>query len=122
MITASQLLRQWDDGRPVWSWRMDGHEHHIQCLGFEILRWFLTRPCDLQPLQRLADSGKESAQFVSLIHRLELLPALRMQPYTDVQLAKALVLARALFNYDDAGSIPADRWIRVRRLVVVVAA
>ena len=44
MITASQLLRQWDDGRPVWSWRMDGHEHHIQCLGFEILRWFLTRP------------------------------------------------------------------------------
>jgi hypothetical protein len=40
-----------------------------------------------------------------------------MQPYTDVQLAKALVLARALFNYD-AGDIPADRRIRVRRLVV----
>jgi hypothetical protein len=89
-------------------------------LGFEILRWFLTRPCDLQPLQR-ADSGKESAQFVSLIHRLEALPAIRnMQPYTDVQMAKALVLARALFNYD-ADNIPADRRIRVRRLVVVAA-
>ena len=72
-------------------------------------------------LQRLADSGKESAQFVSLIHRLEALPALRnMQPYTDVQLAKALVLARALFNYD-GDSIPVDRKIRVRRLVVVAA-
>jgi hypothetical protein len=60
---------------------MDGHEHHIQCLGFEILRWFLTHPCDLQPLQRLADSGKESAQFVSLVRRLEALPAIRnMQP------------------------------------------
>jgi hypothetical protein len=44
-----------------------------------------------------------------------------MQPYSDVQLAKALVLARAaLFNYD-AGSIPNDRRIRVRRLVVVAA-
>jgi hypothetical protein len=121
MITASQLLRQWDDGRPVWSWRMDGHEHHIHCLGFEILQWFLTRPCDLQPLQRLADSGKESARFVSLIHRLEALPAIRtMQPYNDVQLAKALVLARALFNYD-ADNIPNERRIRVRRLVVVAA-
>jgi len=121
MITASQLLRQWDDGRPVWSWRMDGHEHHIQCLGFEILRWFLTRPCDLQPLQRLADSGKESAQFVSLIKCLEALPAIRnMQPYTDIQLAKALVLARALYNYE-INNIPDDRRIRVRRLVVVAA-
>ena len=121
MITASPLLRQWDDGRPVWSWRMDGHEHHIHCLGFEILRWFLTRPCDLQPLQRLADSGKESARFVSLIHRLEALPAIRtMQPYNDVQLAKALVLARALFNYD-ADNIPNERRIRVRRWVVVAA-
>jgi hypothetical protein len=54
--------------------------------------------------------------------RLEAIPAIRnMHPYTDVQLAKALVLARALFNYDDAGSIPADRRIRVRRLVVVAA-
>jgi hypothetical protein len=34
--------------------------------------------------------------------------------------ARALVLARALFNYD-AGSIPLDRRIRVRRLVVVAA-
>jgi hypothetical protein len=43
-----------------------------------------------------------------------------MQPYSDVQLAKALVLSRALFNYD-AGSIPDDRRIRVRRLIVVAA-
>ena len=43
-----------------------------------------------------------------------------MQPYSDVQLAKALVLSRALFNYD-AASIPDERRIRVRRLVVVVA-
>jgi hypothetical protein len=43
-----------------------------------------------------------------------------MQPYTDVQLAKALVLARALFNYD-ADSIAVDRKIRVRRLAVVAA-
>jgi hypothetical protein len=43
-----------------------------------------------------------------------------VQPYSYVQLAKALVLSRALFNYD-AGSIPADRRIRVRRLVVVAA-
>jgi hypothetical protein len=43
-----------------------------------------------------------------------------MQPYTDVQLAMALVLSRALYNYD-AGPIPAERRIRVRRLVVVAA-
>ena len=87
-----------------------------------ILRWFITRPSDLEPLQRVADGGKEGAQFVSLIRRLEAIPAIRnMHPYTDVQLAKALVLAWALFNYDDAGSIPADRRIRVRRLVVVAA-
>jgi hypothetical protein len=120
MITAHQLLRQWDAGQPVWSW--NGHEHRVQCMAFEILRWFITRPSDLEPLQRIADGGKEGAQFVSLIRRLEAIPAIRnMHPYTDVQLAKALVLARALFNNDDAGSIPADRRIRVRRLAVVAA-
>jgi hypothetical protein len=121
MITAHQLLRQWDAGQPVWSWKMDGHEHRVQCMAFEILRWFITRPSDLEPLQRLI-TGEERTQFVSLLRRLEAIPAIRnMQPYSNVQLAKALVLARALFNYDDAGSIPADRRIRVRRLVVVAA-
>ena len=121
MSPARQLLQQWDAGRSVWSWRVDGNEHRVQCMAFEILRWFLDRPCDLKPLQRIADGGKEGAQFVSLIHRLEALPAVRnMQPYTDVQLAKALVLARALFNYD-ADSIAVDRKIRVRRLAVVAA-
>jgi hypothetical protein len=121
MIAAQQLLRQWDAGRPVWSWRVDGNEHRVQCMAFEILRWFLDRPRDLKPLQRIADGGKEGAQFVSLIHRLEAIPAIRnMHPYTDVQLAKALVLARALANYD-ADEIPYDRRIRVRRLVVVAA-
>jgi hypothetical protein len=43
-----------------------------------------------------------------------------MQPYSDVQLAKALVLSRALFNYD-ASSIPDDRRIRVQQLIVVAA-
>ena len=82
MITASQLLRQWDDGRPVWSWRMGEKEHQVQCMAFEILRRFLDRPCDLKPLQRIADGGKEPPQFVSLVHSLEALPALRnMQPY-----------------------------------------
>ena len=60
-------------------------------------------------------------QFEPLIRRLEALPAIRnMCPNSDTQLAKTLVLARALFNYD-AGSIPNDRRIRVRRLVVVAA-
>jgi hypothetical protein len=60
MITAHQLLRQWDAGQPLWSW--NGHEHRIQCMAFEILRWFITRPNDLEPLQRIADGGKEGAQ------------------------------------------------------------
>jgi hypothetical protein len=25
-MTAHQLLKQWDAGQPVWSWRMDGNE------------------------------------------------------------------------------------------------
>jgi hypothetical protein len=46
------MLKQWDAGQPLWSWRMGGNEHHIQCMGFEILRWFLSRsrgqlPCSL---------------------------------------------------------------------------
>jgi hypothetical protein len=66
---------------------MGGHEHHIQCMAFEILRWFLIHP---------VTCSKEPPQFVPLIRRLEALPAIRnMMPYSDVQLAKALVLARA---------------------------
>ena len=49
------------------------------------------------------------------------MPAIKnMQPYTDIHLATALVLSRALYNYDVA-AIPVDRLIRVRRLVVVAA-
>ena len=70
MITAHQLLRQWDAGQPVWSWRMDGNEHHIQCMAFEMLRWFLIRPSDLQPLECMVVNSKEPPQFVSLIRRL----------------------------------------------------
>ena len=34
MMPAWLLLKQWDPGQPVWSWRMDGNEHHIQCMAF----------------------------------------------------------------------------------------
>ena len=34
MMPAWLLLRQWGAGQPVWSWRMDGNEHHIQCMAF----------------------------------------------------------------------------------------
>jgi hypothetical protein len=44
MITARRLLRQWDAGQPVWSWKVGDNEHRIQCMVFEILRWFLNRP------------------------------------------------------------------------------
>jgi hypothetical protein len=44
----------------------------------------------------------------------------RSKDSADSQLVKALDLARALFNYD-AASIPLERRIRVRRLIVVAA-
>ena len=57
-----------------------------------------------------------------LVLALETLPASnRMQPYTATQLALALGLARFLADYD-AGRIPDERKIQLRRLAVVAAA
>jgi hypothetical protein len=70
MMPAWLLLKQWDAGQPVWSWRMDGHEHHIQYMVFEMLPWFFIRPSDLQPLECMVVNSKEPPQFVSLIRRL----------------------------------------------------
>ena len=69
MMPAWLLLRQWGAGQPVWSWRTGGNEHHIQCMAFEMLRWFLNRP---RGGERRLVVGEE---FVSpLMRRLEALP------------------------------------------------
>ena len=45
----------------------------------------------------------------------------RMQPFTNLQLAQALCVARVLADYD-AVCIPDERRVLVRRLAVVVNA
>jgi hypothetical protein len=127
MNLACYLLRQWDAGRPVWSWRTGDDEHLIHHLAFEILRWFLMAPSDVELLERFVTVGEEgfvadgelSIHFKFLIERLEALPPLRnLQPYTATQMALALSLARTLFRNE---IIPARRRIQVRRLTVVAA-
>jgi hypothetical protein len=57
-----------------------------------------------------------------LVLALETLPALnRMQPFTNLQLAQAVGLARLLADYD-ALSIPEESRVLVRRLAVVADA
>ena len=118
-LTAQNLLRQWDAGQSIWSWRLGGDEHLLHCMAFEILRWFCTRPVDLQIVERFVAGEQLPAQFGLLMNRLEAQPALRnMQPYTATQMALALSLARTLFRNEP---IPAHQRIQVRRLVVVAA-
>jgi hypothetical protein len=86
MLAARYLLRQWDAGLPVWSWRLGGDEHLLHHMAFEILRWFLTRPRDLHILENFVAGAEVPAQFGLLMNRLD--PALRhTQPYTATQLA-----------------------------------
>ena len=55
-----------------------------------------------------------------MVLELKTLPALnRMQPFTDIQLAQAVCLARFLADY---ARIPEGRKIQVRRLAVVATA
>ena len=88
VIAARHLLRQWDAGQPIWSWRLGADTHLLHHMAFEILRWFLLRPVDLQILERFVADGKTPTgfagpQFFALMDRLEALPALRnMRPYT----------------------------------------
>ena len=116
-ITASQLLRLWDDGRPVRSCTMGADdEHRIQCMAFEILRRFIAHPCDFEAIERAEDP----LVLGRLVLELKSLPALnRMQPFTDIQLAQAVCLARLLADY---GRIPEGRRFSVRRLAVVADA
>ena len=68
-----------------------------------------------------AHLGRDAARalFVSLLRRLETLPALnRMQPFTNLQLAQAVCLARLLAECD-SDRIPDERRVLVRRLAVV---
>ena len=120
MNLALYLLRQWDAGRPVWSRRTGDNEHLIHHMAFEILRWFLMVPRDVELLERfVAGEEPEPLHFKFLIERLEALPPIRnLQPYTATQLALALTLARTLFRNE---IIPARQRIKVRRLTVVAA-
>ena len=115
-ITASQLLRLWDDGRVVRSCKMGADdEHRIQCMAFEILRRFIAHPSDFEAIARASDP----LVLGRLVLELKTLPALnRMQPFTDIQLAQAVCLARFLADY---ACIPEGRKIQVRRLAVVAA-
>jgi len=116
-ITASQLLRLWDDGRVVRSCKMGADdEHRIQCMAFEILRRFIAHPCDFEAIERAEDP----LVLGRLVLELKSLPALnRMQPFTDIQLAQAACLTRLLADY---ARIPEGRKIQVRRLAVVATA
>ena len=116
-ITASQLLRLWDDGRVVRSCKMGADdEHRIQCMAFEILRRFIAHPSDFEAIERAEDP----LVLGRLVLALKTLPALnRMQPFTDIQLAQAVCLARLLADY---GRIPEGRRFSVRRLAVVADA
>jgi hypothetical protein len=112
MLAARHLLRQWDAGLPVWSWRLGAEEHLLHHMAFEILRWFLTRPRDLHILASFVAGAEVPAQFGLLMDRLD--PALRhTQPYTATQLALALSLARTLFRNEP---IPVRQCIHVRWL------
>jgi hypothetical protein len=95
----------------------DDNEHRIQCMAFEILRRFIDHPCDFKALQR----AKDPLALGRLVLALGTLPALnRMQPFTNIQLAKAVCLAQLLAGRDDA-RIPNERRFLVRRLAVVAA-
>ena len=113
-ITASQLLRLWDDGRVVRSCKIGADdEHRIQCMAFEILRRFIAHPSDFEAIERANDP----LVLGRLVLALKTLPALnRMQPFTDIELAQAVCLARLLADY---ARIPEGRKIQVRRLAVV---
>ena len=117
-ITASQLLRQCDDGYPVRSCRMGAdNEHRVQWLAFEILRRFIAVPHDYEAIGRAKGDPFELGR---LVLALEALPSLnRMQPFTGTQLAQAVGLAR--FLVCNADSIPDERRVPVRRLAVVPA-
>jgi hypothetical protein len=91
-------------------------EHRIQCMAFEILRRFIAHPCDFEALQR----AKDPLALRRLVLALGTLPALnRMQPFTNIELAQAVCLARFLADY---ACIPEGRRVLVRRLAVVATA
>ena len=102
------------------SWRTDAdNEHRVQCMAFEILRRFIAHPCDLEAIERAND---DPFALGRLVLAFETLPALnRMQPFTEIQLAQAVCLARLLAAYNEA-RIPEGRRIQVRRLAVVAQA
>ena len=112
----SQLLRQWNC--VVRSCRMGAdNKHRIQCMAFEILRRFISHPGDFEAIERAKD---DPFALGRLVLALETLPALnRMQPFTNLDLAQAVGLARFLADY---ARIPEGRRIQVRRLAVVAAA
>ena len=115
-MTAARLLRQWDAGEPVWSWRMGEDEYRVQCLAFALLRRFIACPYEFEALERAFD--KSPVAFGSML--LEIMATLPQRPFTDRQFALALGLSRRLVDYDER-DIPATRRIRVRRLMVVAS-
>jgi hypothetical protein len=93
------------------------NKHRIQCMAFEILRRFISHPGDFEAIERAKD---DPFALGRLVLALETLPALnRMQPFTNLDLAQAVGLARFLADY---ARIPEGRRIQVRRLAVVAAA
>jgi hypothetical protein len=120
MNLACYLLKEWDAGRPVWSWRTGDNDHLVHHLAFEILRWFLMVPRDVEMLERFVGGEEpEPFHFKLLMDRLEVLPPIRnLRPYTATQMALALSLARTIFRNE---IIPARQRIQVRRLAVVAA-
>jgi hypothetical protein len=88
---------------------------------FAFRRWH-SKSCDgLSLCRRTIERAKDPLVLGNLVLALEALPALnRLQPFTNLQLAQAVGLARTLVDYDER-VIPATRRIRVRRLMVVAS-
>jgi hypothetical protein len=94
---------------------MGDGDFRVQCMGFEILRRFVAVPHDFEAIE----GAKDPLVLGNLVLALEALPALnRLQPFTNLQLAQAVGLARTLVDYN-ADEIPLQRRIRIRRLMVV---
>jgi hypothetical protein len=74
------------------------------------------KPRDLEAIER-ANANDDPFALGKLVLQLEMLPALnRMQPFTNLDLAQAVCLARYLVC--NADSIPDERQVLVRRLAV----
>jgi hypothetical protein len=85
-------------------------------MAFEILRRFIDHPCDFEAIEHAKD---DPLALGRLVLQLETAPAVnQMQPFTNLQLAQALCLARALAE-NDADRIPDERRLLVRRLALV---